>query len=49
VRAWAQKNRVSVIALNKALHQSRGPGQISAHGVIKRHFSPWRKQMDTEM
>ena len=32
-----------------AAGQSRGPGQISARGVIKRHFPPWRKQMDTEM
>jgi transposase len=32
-----------------AAGQSRGPGQISARRVIKRHFPPWRKQMDTEM
>jgi hypothetical protein len=44
VRAWAQKNRVSGIVLNKALHhQSRGPAQISARGVIERYFPPWRK------
>ena len=34
MRAWAQKNWVSGIVLNKALHQLLGPGQISARGVI---------------